>query len=88
MLVPVQVEQQAIGRLRVVALIPERRMRLHPAGLRPLVLLLLLRATPRRHDHGGCVLYLLGVLAAEAQEVRRLVLEGGQQAPRLDCRQI
>lgn len=81
---PVQVEQQVFRRLRVVALIPERRVRLHPAGLRPQ--LLLLRATPRCHDDGRRVLHLLGVLAAEAEEVRWLVLEGRQQTPRLDCK--
>lgn len=79
---PVQVQQQVFGCLGAVVLVPKRRVRLHPAGLRPRALLL--RAPPGRHHDGVRVLHLQGVLPAQAQEVRLLVLEGRKEIPGLD----
>lgn len=77
-----QVQQQVFRRQRGVALVPERRVCLYSAGLRPQVLLL--RAAPRCHDDSRRVLHLQRVFAAQTQEVWRLVLEGRQQIPGLD----
>ena len=79
--VPVQVEQHVFRRLRLVVFTPERWVCLHHVRLH--LHLLLLRATPRRHDDGRRVHPLVGILAAQTEEVRLLVLEGRQQTPRL-----
>lgn len=80
-----QVQQQVFRRQRVIALVPKRRVCLHPAGL--LLQVLLLRAAPRCHDDSRRVLHLQRVFPAQTQEMWLLILEGRQQIPRLDWKE-